>query len=198
MAKVTNAEAYIENLPHWAKELTTLRDILLASDLEETIKWNMPTYTYQGKNLISMCGFKQHFCLWFHQGVFLEDTAQRLVNAQEGKTSGMRQMRFTHGKEIDKKLIVAYIAESIVNQKAGKVIQPSPAKKIPVPPELKSLIDANPKLDKAFAALTPAQRNLYNEYISSAKRANTKERRLDEIQQMILAGKTMADKYRRR
>jgi uncharacterized protein YdeI (YjbR/CyaY-like superfamily) len=31
--------------------------------------------------------FKNHFCLWFHQGVFLKDKQTLLINAQENKTN---------------------------------------------------------------------------------------------------------------
>ena len=99
---------YINNTK-WTQELKLLRSLLLELLLEETIKWNMPTYVYKNKNIIGMVAFKNYFGLWFHQGVFLNDNQKKLVNAQENKTKALRQWRFSHIKEIDKDLIKSYV-----------------------------------------------------------------------------------------
>ena len=46
------------------------------------------------------------------------------MNAQEGITKAMRQWRFNSLKEIDGKLIKAYVKEAVENQNAGKEIKP--------------------------------------------------------------------------
>lgn len=35
---------------------------------EETIKWGMPTFLYQGKIVCGFAGFKAHCALWFWKG----------------------------------------------------------------------------------------------------------------------------------
>ena len=70
MAKKT-AEEYVGSHPVWSDELKTLRQLLLKSELEETVKWGMPVYTLDGKNVVGIAGFKKHYGLWFYQGVFL-------------------------------------------------------------------------------------------------------------------------------
>ena len=120
MKKVYSVEEYLENNPHYAEELKILRDIINSTELEETLKWSMPTYCLNGKNVLGLGAFKNHFCLWFHQGVFLKDEHNLLINAQEGKTKALRQMRFESKADINKAAVLAYVKEAIENQHAGK------------------------------------------------------------------------------
>lgn len=45
-------------------------------------------------NLIEIGAFKQHYALWFFQEGLLQQNTALLVNAQEGKTQVLRQIRF--------------------------------------------------------------------------------------------------------
>ena len=47
-------DEYIAELDAWQAELSALRDIVLQSGLEETLKWNKPCYTFEGGNLIAI------------------------------------------------------------------------------------------------------------------------------------------------
>jgi len=94
MKKYTSVEEYIEEGSKWTNELRELRRILLKTEFEETLKWSIPTYTINGKNVAGIAGFKDYFGIWFFNGVFLKDEEKVLINAQEGKTKAMRQWRF--------------------------------------------------------------------------------------------------------
>lgn len=87
----------------WSEELSKLKTILNKSGLETAFKWGIDVYTYNGKNIVSCAGFKNHFTLWFYNGVFLKDLDSVLENAQKGKTKSLRQWRFTSIEEIDEK-----------------------------------------------------------------------------------------------
>lgn len=195
MEKAKSAESYIKNHPLWSKELTILRELVLKTELVETLKWGMPVYTLDNKNVLGITGFKNFFGLWFYQGSFLSDPHKLLRNAQEGKTKAMRHLNYTNIKDIRKTVLTSYVKEAIANQKAGKVVKPE-RKKILMPKELKSLIDADKKLANAFKNLTAGNQNEYKEYILSAKQDKTKERRLEKIIPMILDGVGINDKYR--
>ena len=41
--------------------------------------------------MIGVGAFKGWVALWFHQGALLSDPNQLLINAQEGKTRGLRR-----------------------------------------------------------------------------------------------------------
>lgn len=102
-----------DKVNHWAAELEILQIIISKTNLAETIKWGTPVYTFNGKNVVGINGFKNHFALWFYKGVELKDDAKVLVNAQEGITKSLRQWRFTSKSEINEKLILEYIQEAI-------------------------------------------------------------------------------------
>lgn len=102
-----------DKVNHWSTELEILQTIISKTNLIETIKWGTPVYTSNGKNVVGITGFKNHFALWFYKGVDLKDKNKVLVNAQEGVTKSLRQWRFTSKSEIDEKLILEYIEEAI-------------------------------------------------------------------------------------
>ncbi|WP_299888774.1 DUF1801 domain-containing protein [uncultured Lacinutrix sp.] len=197
MRKATNIEAYFESDDKFAEALIILREILNSTEVEETLKWSMPTYTVNGKNIIGIGSFKNHFCLWFHQGVFLKDEQKLLVNAQE-KTKSMRQMRFESINDINKTAVLAYIKEAIENQKLGKEIKPvrTTKKTISIPKELQETLDSAQEFKLAFNALTPGKQREYCEYITEAKRETTKISRIEKIIPMILKGSGLNDKYK--
>jgi uncharacterized protein YdeI (YjbR/CyaY-like superfamily) len=179
----------------WPEELDTLKAIVNKTPLVETIKWGAPVYTYNGKNVLGVMGFKNFFTLWFYKGFFLKDEAGVLVNANEEKTKSLRQWRFTSKDEINEKLILQYIHEAIEVEKAGLEIKPE-KKVVPVPEALQAVLDADPALADAFSKLTPGKQKDYNEHIASAKQEKTQLVRLDKIKPMILEGKGLYDKYK--
>lgn len=60
--------------------------------------------------------------------------------------------------------------------------------------ELQNRLDGDPRLAAAFASLTPGRQREYNFYISGAKQATTRERRIDRCVPKILAGKGFRDR----
>lgn len=197
MKKVYSVEEYIENNSHFKKELEVLREVVLKTELNEAVKWSAPVYDLNGKNVLGLGAFKNHFCIWFFNGVFLKDEHNLLVNAQEGKTKALRQMRFDTIDDINKDLVLLYIKEAIENQKAGKEIKPErKGKTVVLPNELKSALNNDQDLQLAFAALTPGKQREYCEYIATAKREATKLSRIEKITPMILNGVGLNDKYK--
>ena len=195
MTKKT-AEEYVGSHPVWSDELKTLRQLLLKSELEETVKWGMPVYTLDGKNVVGIAGFKKHYGLWFYQGVFLSDSKNLLVNAQEGKTKAMRQMKFFLGDKLNKKLITQYINEATENQKKGLTVKPESVK-LTMPTELKKALDKDAMMKKSFLALTPGKQKEYMGYILEAKMEKTKLSRIQKIIPLIQSGKGLHDKYKK-
>lgn len=197
MKKIYSVEEYIEEHDHFSEALIILRDIINSTELIETVKWSAPVYTINNKNVLGLGAFKNHFGIWFFNGVFLKDEHNLLVNAQENKTKALRQMRFEHENDIDKHIVLAYVKEAIENQKLGKEIKPQRTKKeILIPKKLSELLSSNPSLKTSFNSITPYKQREYCEYISSAKREATKQSRLEKITPMILQGIGLNDKYK--
>ncbi|MBN4070755.1 YdeI/OmpD-associated family protein [Olleya sp. AH-315-F22] len=197
MEKVNSVEEYIETHEKWSEALIVLRNIILSTEAVETLKWSAPVYTINEKNVLGLGAFKQHFGLWFFNGVFLKDKKKLLVNAQEGKTKALRQMRFTSIEDIDKNIVLAYVKEAIENQKLGKEIKADRSKKETIIPiEFQEVLAKDSNLTKHFNSLSPYKQREYCEHIASAKLESTKVSRLDKIKPMILQEVGLHDKYK--
>ena len=196
MKRYKTVDDYVAASDQWGNELSKIRDILAGTELTEEVKWGAPCYTYDGKNVVGIAGFKSYFGLWFHQGALLKDEQKVLINAQEGTTKALRQWRMNSAKEIKPAVIKRYVKEAIRLVKDGKQIGPAKKKAPSVPPELKKAFAKNKTAQKKYNELTPGKQREYAEYISSAKRDDTKQKRLDKILPMIKSGIGLNDKYR--
>jgi len=198
MKRYKTPEEYIANNNDWQQSLILLRDILLSTQMTETIKWGVPVYTFEGKNIVGIAGFKSYAGLWFFQGALLKDKKKKLVNAQTGKTKALRQWRFNSVKEIEaeSQTIKQYLEEAILNQKQGKEIKPERKKSLEIPKELNGLFKQNKKVKECFSSLSLPKQKEYAEYIIEAKRDETKQKRLSKIAPLILTGKGLNDKYK--
>lgn len=195
MKMAKTPEEYFDSVPEYLDILKKLRSILLSTELEEKMKWGIPTYCLKNKNVAGIGAFKSYAGLWFFNGSFLKDEEKKLINAQEGKTKGMRQWRFEVLKEIDEALVKSYIEEAIQNQKDGKEIKPE-KKPLIIPDELNEALASDSQLSEAFEALPLSCKREYAEHIAEAKREETKLKRLDKIIPMIMDKVGLNDKYK--
>lgn len=194
---VKSVDEYIERFPKWEEQLTQLRQMLLSTGLEETLKWGAPAYMINGKNVVGMSGFKNHYGLWFFQGALLKENTALLVNAQEEKTKAMRQMRFEESDEPDTETIRKYVLEAIQNQREGKEIKADRSEKtLDMPADLAAALTNDTALRESFEKLTPGKQREYASHISEAKREATRLARLEKILPMIKEGKGLYDKYK--
>jgi len=196
---MTNADkvtAYLEKHSKWTEQLKELRSLFQQTELIEEVKWGSPTYTLNGKLVAGISAFKNHYAIWFHQGSFLKDTQERLINAQEGTTRGMRQWRFEAGDSIESQLILSYVQEAIENSLAGKEIKPQRKQGVTIPKVLQEALKNNPKLKAAFTELTPGKQREFAYYILAATQEKTKHSRLEKITPMILSKVGLNDQYK--
>ena len=179
----------------WENELEQLHAIIRKTPLVETTKWGGPVYTYNNKNVVGIGGFKSYFGIWFFNGVFLKDEKKILINANEENTKSLRQMRFNSVKEIDEKLILAYIKEAIEIEEKGLVI-PKEKKETIIPELLQNELDRNSELNDKFNTFSPYKQREFIEYIITAKQEKTQISRLQKVILMILEGRGLNNKYR--
>lgn len=188
--------AYIDKHEKWKDELNQLRKVFQQSELVEEVKWGAPSYSFNKKLVAGMAAFKNHYAIWFHQGVFLKDPAGKLHNAQEGKTKALRQWKFESGDTIDDGLILSYLQEATENAKAGKQIKPQRSSTWTIPELMQNVLAESKELTAAYQALTPGKQKDYANYIGEAKREATQKSRMEKIIPMILEGKGLWDKYK--
>jgi uncharacterized protein YdeI (YjbR/CyaY-like superfamily) len=186
-------DAFIRKAPKWGKEFAKLRTILLASRLDEEIKWRSPCYTYQGSNVAILQGFKEYCAVMFFKGTLLKDPRHILV--PPGAAQAVLQARFTNVREIAalERTLKAYIAEAIEVEKAGLTVTLKKTSDFKIPAEFKSRLDKNPALKAAFKALTPGRQRAYLFYFAQAKQSSTRQARVDKAVPRILKGKGLDD-----
>lgn len=189
-------DIYFVNLEKWLPELSKLREIILSCELKEELKWGSPTYSVDGKNIIAMRGFKEHFAIWFFKGVFLKDKHQILIQSTES-TLGLRQIRFKTLQEIIEieTFLREYIFEAIDIEKAGFKVEQIKETEIQISTELQSKFDLMPELKEAFDSLTLGRKKEYARYCSEAKQQKTRDSRVEKCIPLILNRKGLNDKY---
>jgi len=191
-------EAYYEEEHHFRKGVKILRNLALKANAQEFFKWQAPVYGVDGKNVFWIARFKNHFGIGFFNGVFLSDPKNVLINIQKDKTMAMRHWHFKSVDEIDENGVLAYIIESLENQRKGLVLAPAKKKneKIVIPDLLKKALDKNSKAYDFFKKLSHYKQKEYVEYIATAKQEKTKLSRLEKIIPMLTEGKGLNDMYR--
>jgi len=177
----------------WSEELLILRSIVLHAGLMEELKWSMPCYTNDGKNILIIAAFKDYCSLSFFKGVLITDTKKLFATPSENSNSA-RQFKFTDTKQIIKyeKVILQYIKEAVVIEQSGaKIPRPESAKELVA--ELKHEFKNNPELESAFYKLTPGRQRGYLIYFSDAKQSATRTSRIQKYINKILDGKGFHD-----
>lgn len=179
---------------NWQEALKVLRQLVLDCTLEETLKWGVPCYTFQKKNILLMHEFKEYCALLFFKGALLQDPHGILIQQTEN-TQAARQIRFTSVQEIlDMETILKrYIYEAIEVEKAGLKVALKKTAEYLIPSEFQKKLDEIPGLNTAFYALTPGRQRAYLLYFAAAKQSKTREARVEKSMEQILSGKGLED-----
>ncbi len=200
MSKDTNAntnpkvDAFLGRAKNWQKEFGALREIALASNLTEDLKWGQPCYTLENANIVLIHGFKEYCAFLFFKGALLKDPNNILVQQTEN-VQAARQIRFTSVQQIEKMktTLKAYIREAIAIEKSGLTVEFKKTDEFAVPEEFQRQLDETPGLKDAFEALTPGRQRGYLLHFSSAKQSKTREARIEKCIPMIFDGLGLND-----
>ncbi len=198
MENLKQVDDFIAKKSQWSEVLKLLRKVIASTELQETIKWGSPVYTLDGKNVVGLGAFKEYAGIWFFQGAQLKDRLKVLINAQEGKTKALRQWRFQSLDEVSAHDVKAYVEEAIANQRSGKVTKASAPRKKPlvIPPEILEAFQLDKQLQARFEAFNLTRKRELTEYISEAKRPETKVRRLQKVVKLIRDNRGLYDNYK--
>ena len=185
---------FFSKAKNWQEEFKKLRMIMLDCQLTEELKWGVPCYTFQKRNIVLMHGFKEYCALLFMKGALLKDAKGILIQQTEN-VQAARQIRFTNVREIVEMetILKAYIHEAIEVEKAGLKVDYKKATEFSMPEELINKLEGVPGLQDAFEALTPGRQRAYLLYFSAPKQSKTRESRVVKYMQQILNGKGLND-----
>jgi len=178
----------------WQEEFIKLRAIVLDCPLDEDLKWGVPCYTFQKKNVVLIHGFKEYCAILFVKGALLKDPKGVLIQQTENVQSA-RQIRFTDVREIVKMetTLKVYIMEAIEVEKAGLKVDYKKTSEFVIPGEFQTKLDENHALKEAFYALTPGRQRAYIFYFSQPKLSKTREARVEKYIDAILNGMGLND-----
>ena len=178
----------------WQEEFEKLRMIILDCQLTEELKWGVPCYTFEKKNIVLIHGFKEYCAILFVKGALLKDAKGILIQQTEN-VQAARQIRFTNVQEIVEMetTLKAYINEAIEVEIAGLKVNFKKSSEFTFPEEFISKLEEVPGMQDAFDALTPGRQRAYILYFSTPKQSKTRESRIDKYMQQILNGKGLND-----
>jgi uncharacterized protein YdeI (YjbR/CyaY-like superfamily) len=187
-------DAYLGKAKKWQEEFERLRTIILGCGLSEELKWGVPCYTFEKRNIVLIHGFKEYCALLFFKGALLKD-AEGILIQQTENVQAARQIRFTNVREIVKlkPILKAYLHEAIEVEKAGLKVNLKKTTEFKVPEEFQNKLDEIPALKTAFHALTPGRQRAYILHFSQPKLAKTRESRVEKSMRQILKGKGIND-----
>ncbi|MDO7905220.1 YdeI family protein [Paenibacillus sp. JX-17] len=187
-------DEFLSKATTWQEEFKKLRTIMLDCQLTEELKWGVPCYTVQNKNIVLIHGFKEYCAILFMKGALLKDPHRILIQQTEKVQAG-RQIRFTAVQEIAdmETVLKAYVLEAMEVEKAGLKVDFKKNTEYTVPEEFQHKMDEVPALRTAFEALTPGRQRAYLLYFSEAKQSKTRASRVDKYTQNILDGKGLND-----
>jgi uncharacterized protein YdeI (YjbR/CyaY-like superfamily) len=164
-------------------------------EVAETIKWSRPFFMLDDRILADMAAFKAHCSLGFWK-----DARPIPADAGGGGLPGRI------GSLAD--LPAAPALRKLIGEaaRAARAAQAAPAatravsrarrEALDVPDDLAAALRAHPAAGRVFDAFAPGQQRDYIEWITEAKRAATRAKRLEEALGWIAEGKTRYWKYK--
>ncbi|MEQ9400939.1 MAG: YdeI/OmpD-associated family protein [Longimicrobiales bacterium] len=182
--------AFIARATRWRSEMEALREILLTCDLDETLKWGKPCYTAHGGNIAIMQPFKAHLSLMFFKGALLSDP-EGILRSQGENTQAALRIEFTRAAQVRglESELRSYVDEAIAVEKAGTDVPKKDVEAYEVPAEFEDRLERDADYRAAFEALTPGRQKSWLLHLAGAKRAATRERRIEEGRARIMEGK---------
>lgn len=173
--------------------MTDLRQVLLSGGLTEEIKWGKPCYGHGGRNIAIVQEMNEFLALMFFKGALLNDP-DGVLEEQGPNSRSARRIRFTSVEDVARltDTVRAYIVEAVEIDLAGLAVDPPPDL-VPIE-ELQNRLDKDAAFRATFESLTPGRQREYNLYISSAKKATTREARIEKCAPKILEGKGLRDR----
>ena len=196
-SKDPRVDAYIAKSADFAKPiLKHLRKVvhLGCPGVEETIKWQFPHFDYKGV-MCGMAAFKQHcaFGFWKESLIFDRDkAAEKTAMGSFGCITSLANLP-------SETTLIQYVKKAAALNEAGIKApgrtQPKKREPLSVPDYFSAALKKNAKARKTFENLAPSKRREYLEWVTEAKRDETRSERLATSIEWLAEGKSRHWKY---
>ena len=188
-------DVYIAKSAEFAQPiLNHIRKLVLEAcpEAEETLKWRFPNFLYKGM-LCSMAAFKNHcsFGFWKRSLLFDKKSSVGQGMGQFGRITSISDLP-------PKNVLLGYIKEAVrLNEEGVKVPKARPKRKKPlaIPASLKAALRKNKKALATFDNFSYTHKKEYVDWISEAKREETRDQRLATAIKWMAEGKSRHWKY---
>lgn len=188
--------AYIEKAADFAQPiLRHIREVVHSAcpEAEETLKWGFPHFTYKGI-LCSIAAFKGHCALTFWKADAILDpgTVSGDAMGQFGRLTSVKDLP-------SRRILLGYVKKAKALNDAGAPGPISrrarPRGEPEVPEDLQAALKKNKKASATFQGFSPGQRREYVDWITEAKRPDTRAKRLATTLEWLAEGKRRNWKY---
>jgi len=191
-------DAYIARSTEFARPiLSHLREVVHAAcpECEETLKWSAPSFTYRGKILCGMAAFKQHATFGLWQGAMVLGPDGKKLDDAMGQFGRLTKVTDLPGK----RELAGYLRQAMQliedGAKRPSTKDSKPKSPAEVPDDLGAALRKNAKARATFQAFPPSCKREYIEWITEAKREETRSRRVAQTIEWLAEGKRRNWKY---
>jgi hypothetical protein len=160
-------------------------------DIKETIKWGAPAFEHDGLVVWLFCA-KEWVHFSFPQGALL-DEPHYLFEKTNNKAK--RTIKFKETDMVPDELIRKLVGQAVELNKAGKkvIVKKSPKKRVTVPKDIKFELKAR-VLEKAYEERPYYQQKGYVQWVTNAKRLQTRSSRIRQMVKELKDGTYMPPK----
>lgn len=190
MSEDSRIDAYIDQAQPFAQPI--LRHVRAAvhaavPGVTEAIKWSMPFFTLNGRDLAMMASFKAHAGVGIFDGSVMGG-GEAMGNL--GKLTSVADLP-------DAATLVARLEAAVALASKGKPTRPPRVAKaeFSMPDDLAAALAAQPEALKHFDNFPPGARRDYVAWVVSAKQPATRARRIETTVAQSAEGKRMNWKY---
>jgi uncharacterized protein YdeI (YjbR/CyaY-like superfamily) len=199
--KDPRVDAYIAKSADFAKPiLKQLRAMVHAAGpkIEEDIKWGAPAFIYHGL-FACMAAFKKH-CMF---GFWNKEMQKSLKQLDAAKSAAGQFGRLTTVADLPSKAEFARWVKLAMKLSASPVKAPMSAKTtkskkrppLKIPADFLTALGKNKKAHAAFTGFSYSHQKEYVEWITEAKREETRQKRMTQALEWLAEGKSRHWKY---
>jgi uncharacterized protein YdeI (YjbR/CyaY-like superfamily) len=190
-------DAYIAKSADFAKPiLKHLRKIVHAGcpNVEETLKWSMPHFDYKGV-MCGMAAFKQHCVFGFWKESLIFDSSKTVEKTAMGSFGCITSLADLPSD----RTLIGYVKKAAALNDAGIKApgraKPKKREPLEIPDYFTAALKKNAKARKTFENFPPSKQRDYLEWVTEAKREETRKERLATSIKWLAEGKPRHWKY---
>jgi uncharacterized protein YdeI (YjbR/CyaY-like superfamily) len=190
-------DAYIAKSAVFAKPiLKHLRKVVHAGcpGVVETMKWSRPHFDHKGV-MCGMAAFKEHCAFGFWNADLILERDEQAEKSALGSFGCIKSLKDLPNE----KTLVGYVRKAAALNEAGIKapwrVERKKREPLATPDDLAAALKKNAKAQKTFDDFSPSHRREYIEWITEAKREETRKERLAKTMKWLAEGKARNWKY---